>query len=104
MDVTGTHDGEWRRWGDVTGPWCLPDWEAVMERYDGVHVSVGGYIASCGLALGVGDAYTMLSAWTPDATFWLRDVAVERRLLGRWEGNTTSGVAGLLSGWKPTDE
>ena len=83
MDVTGTHDGEWRRWGDVTGPWCLPDWSAVMERYDGVHVSVGSYVASCGLALPVGDAYTMLSAWVPDATFWLRDVAVDRRLLGR---------------------
>ena len=59
MDVTGTHDGEWRRWGGVTGPWCLPDWEAVMERYDGVHVSVGGYVASCGLALGVGDAHAL---------------------------------------------
>ncbi len=101
MDVTGTHDGEWRRWGDVTGPWSLPDWEAVTERYDGVHVSVGGYVASCGLALRVGNAYTMLSAWIPDATFWLRDVAVDRRLLGRWEGDPTSGTAELLSGWIP---
>jgi hypothetical protein len=103
MDVTGTHDGEWRRWGDVAGPWCLPDWSAVVERYDGVHVSVGGYVASCGLALRVGDAYTMLSAWIPDATFWLRDVAVDRRLLGRWDGNPTSGAAELLSGWIPID-
>jgi hypothetical protein len=28
-DVTGTHDGEWRYWGGVPGPWRLPDWERV---------------------------------------------------------------------------
>jgi hypothetical protein len=53
-DVTGTHDGEWRYWGGVPGPWRLPDWELVMEHYDGVHVTIGGYLASCGLALPVG--------------------------------------------------
>lgn len=39
-DVTGTHDGEWRYWGGMPGPWRLPDWERVMEHYDGVHVSI----------------------------------------------------------------
>ncbi|MBO8192223.1 hypothetical protein ITI46_11175 [Streptomyces oryzae] len=86
-DVSGTHDGEWRNWGDVDGPWYLPDWEAVAERYDGVHVTVGGCLASCGLAQPVHDGYTMLAGWVPDATVWLRDVATAHRRLGVWRGD-----------------
>jgi hypothetical protein len=86
-DVTGTHDGEWRYWGGVPGPWRLPDWELVMEHYDGVHVTVGGFLASCGLALPVGDGYTMLVGWIPGAALWLRDMAILSRPLGRWHGH-----------------
>ncbi len=86
-DVTGTHDGEWRDWGGVPGPWRLPSWELVMEHYDGVHVTIGGYVAACGLALPVGDAYTMLVGWIPGATLWVRDVAAASRPLGRWHGH-----------------
>ena len=86
-DVTGTHDGEWRDWGGVPGPWCLPDWEQVMEDFDGVHVTIGGYVSTCGLALPIGDAFTMLSGWIPDATLWLHDVATDRRKLGTWVGH-----------------
>ncbi len=86
-DVTGTHDGEWRYWGGVPGPWRLPDWELVMEHYDGVHVTVGGFVDSCGLALPVGDGYTMLAGWIPGATLWLRDMAAVSRPLGRWHGH-----------------
>lgn len=86
-DVTATHDGEWRYWGGVDGPWFLPDWELVMQDYDGVHVSIGGYLASCGLATPVPGGYTMLSGWIPDATVWLRDVDRSRRQVGTWRGN-----------------
>lgn len=89
-DVTGTHDGEWRYWGGVPGPWLLPDWELVMEHYDGVHVTVGGYLASCGLALPVGEGYTMLAGWIPGATLWLRDLTNASRPLGRWHGDPQS--------------
>lgn len=100
-DATGTHDGEWRDWGGVAGPWLLPDWEEVMAHYDGVHVSAGAFVASCGLALPVGDAYTMLAGWVPDATLWLRDVAVARRLLGRWHGWPTASVEEVMATWTP---
>jgi hypothetical protein len=90
-DVTGTHDGEWRYWGGVPGPWLLPDWELVMEHYDGVHVTIGGYLAACGLALPVGDGYTMLAGWIPGATLWLRDLATVSRPLGRWHGHPQQG-------------
>jgi hypothetical protein len=86
-DVTGTHDGEWRWWGGVPGPWRLPDWERVMEHYDGVHVTIGGYLASCGLALPAAGGYTMLTGWIPGATVWLRDMATAAHPLGRWHGH-----------------
>jgi hypothetical protein len=86
-DVTGTHDGEWRYWAGAPGPWQLPDWERVMEHYDGVHVTTGGYLASCGLALPVPGGYTVLAGWIPGATLWLRDLTLVARPLGRWHGD-----------------
>ena len=108
-DVTGTHDGEWRDWGGVAGPWRLPDWERVMEQYDAVHVSVGGYVSSCGLALEVDNGYTMLAGWVPDSTLWLADMAVSANRLGTWSGDTPVQRTGLngtfdLEGWHPFTE
>ncbi|UNZ16099.1 hypothetical protein [Streptomyces sp. 891-h] len=102
-DVSGTHDGEWRDWGDVDGPWYLPDWEALAEHYDGVHVTVGGYLSSCGLAQPVHDGYTMLAGWVPDATVWVRDVATGDRLLGLWRGDPQDcgEWEERLAGWDP---
>lgn len=101
-DVTGTHDGEWRYWGGVPGPWRLPDWELVMEHYDGVHVTIGGYLASCGLALPVGDGYTMLAGWIPGATLWMRDLAAVSRPLGRWHGHPQYlDWDGIRNNWTP---
>lgn len=91
-DVTGTHDGEWRYWGGVPGPWRLPDWEQVMDHYDGVHVSTGAAVASCGVASSVADGFTMLAAWTPGATLWLRDMVIATHRLGRWNGGPQSGT------------
>jgi len=87
LDVTGTHDGEWRARSGLPGPWRLPDWEQVMEHYDGVHLTIGGYLACGGLALPAAGGYTMLTGWIPDATIWLRDVTTEPRSLGCWYGD-----------------
>jgi hypothetical protein len=86
-DVTGTHAGEWGADGGPAGPWRLPDWERVMEHYDGVHLTIGGYLACGGLALPAAGGYTMLAGWIPDATIWLRDVVAGHRCLGRWFGD-----------------
>lgn len=105
-DVTGTHDGEWRAWSGVPGPWRLPDWELVMDDYDGVHVTIGGYVSTCGLALPVGDAFTMLSGWIPDSTLWLRDVSPDKRELGTWKGHPhgVNGWDDVLSHWTPQED
>jgi hypothetical protein len=65
--------GEWLRWTDRSGPWLLPDWKAIAKNYDGVHVSVGGYLSTSYQALPIGDHFTILSGWHPDSTSWLGD-------------------------------
>ncbi|MFL0393821.1 hypothetical protein [Streptomyces albus] len=102
-EVTSSHDGEWRDWGDVDGPWYLPDWAAVAGHYDGVHVTVGGFLATCGLAQPVGDGHTMLAGWVPDATLWLRDVVTDHRPLGVWRGDPDDcgEWEEILAGWWP---
>jgi hypothetical protein len=84
MDVTGTHDGEWRYWGGVRGPWLLPDWAKVADDYSGIHVTIGGYLSTSGRALAVGTGYTMLAGWVPDGTVWLADTSTRTVHLGEW--------------------
>lgn len=73
---------EWERWTGRDGPWIKPDWPAVAQDWDGVHVSVGGYLTTAGTA--VGD--TLLAGWDADQTLWLRDVFTDARPLTAWHG------------------
>jgi hypothetical protein len=58
----------------------MPDWPAVAEDWDAVHLSVAGYLTTAGRALAVDEGTaTVLAGWPPDATFWLADVL---RVLG----------------------
>lgn len=106
LDVTGTHDGEWRSRSGLPGPWRLPDWEQVMEHYDGVHLTIGGYVACTGLALPAAGGYTMLAGWIPDATIWLRDISIGNRRLGRWHGDPQSSGSwdDLRDAWTPGEQ
>jgi hypothetical protein len=105
MDATGTHDGEWRYWGGVRGPWLLPDWNRVSEDYDGIHVTIGGYVTSSGRALPVGDSYTMLAGWVPDGTQWLADTSIQSVELGTWNFSEHGAFHFYdddpLEGWTP---
>jgi hypothetical protein len=64
----------------VRGHHLVPDWRSVADRYDGVHLSWAGFIASegCIVDLGEGDV-TMLRYWFSERTLWLADVFGEPR-------------------------
>lgn len=79
----------WDRWaGAKPGRrWILPDWPAVAGDWDGVHVSVAGYLSTAGSAIGAGAAGdTLLAGWDADQTLWLRDVFADVGPLTTWHG------------------
>ncbi|MEO6500774.1 MAG: hypothetical protein ABIQ09_02555 [Jatrophihabitantaceae bacterium] len=76
LEVTATAKrGDWWRTTGRDGSWMMPDWPAVAEDWDAVHLSVAGYLTTAGRALPVdSDTATVLAGWPPDATFWLADI------------------------------
>lgn len=86
LDVTMSRLGDWRRWTGRDGPFYLPDWSAVAERFDGVHVTVGGYLATRSVPVSVADGSSVLAGWDPDTTFWLHDVTEMAECVGEWDG------------------
>lgn len=73
LEVTHSRRHDWWRTTGVEGRWLIPDWTAVAQDVDAVHVSVRGYLRTAGLPLRAGDGWTLLAGWEPDATWWLTD-------------------------------
>lgn len=96
MDVSQSRRHDWWRVTRWTGAWLIPDFAAIGQDYDAVHLSVAGYLATAGRALPVGDACTLLAGWDPDQTYWLNDILA----LG---GPATTWVEsdGRPPGWLP---
>ena len=86
-DVTASRRHDWGRWTGREGRWILPDWRSVAAQWDGVHVSVAGYLSTAGMAVDTTDgAATLLAGWDADQTLWLRDVFSGTRQLTTWHG------------------
>jgi hypothetical protein len=86
VDVTMSRLGDWRTWTGKEGPFYLPDWRVVAEHFDGVHVTVAGYLTTRSVPVPVADGYSVLAGWDPDATLWLRDEFEAIEPVGEWEG------------------
>lgn len=71
--ATATYRHTWA-WTGWDGEWIQPDWPAVARDWDGVHLTIAGYLATAGRALPAGPARTLLAGWNPDETYWLADV------------------------------
>jgi hypothetical protein len=93
LDVSLSRRHDWYRTTGETGTWLIPDWQAVAADFDGVHLSVMGYLATAGRALRVGAdvgaesvaaPMTVLAGWDPDRTFWLTDVLTEAHPSADW--------------------
>lgn len=77
----------------VTWLWAIPDWQAVARDYDGVHLTVAGYLRTSGSALDAAGMKTMLAGWAPAETWWLTDVLEPA-------GETTMWTAAGQAGWQ----
>jgi hypothetical protein len=57
------------------GAHLVPDWAAVAEHYDGVHLSWAGFVTAEGYVTDLASSrVTMLRFWASERTLWLRDV------------------------------
>jgi hypothetical protein len=85
-EVTLSRRHDWWRWTGWEGRWLIPDWAAVADSYDAVHLSVVGHLQASYRALPVaGGACTCIAGWDPDETIWLTDVLARTELAARWE-------------------
>ncbi|WP_350270532.1 hypothetical protein AAFP32_02645 [Brevibacterium sp. CBA3109] len=93
LDVTAQRRYVWSETTGRKGRWVIPDWPRVAEEFDGVHVSLAGYLRTAGSVVEVGDhslvetspslptigntddaTVSLMAGWHPDMTFWLNDV------------------------------
>lgn len=71
--ATATYRHTWA-WTGWDGEWRVPHWAAVARDWDGVHLTVAGYLTTAGRALPIATARTLLAGWNPDETYWLAEV------------------------------
>lgn len=64
---------DWERISRIAGPWIVPDWSLFSEDWDGLYVSIDGFLSSDGLAQQVESGYTMLAGAVPWQTLWFSD-------------------------------
>lgn len=93
LDVTAQRRNVWFEATGRKGRWVIPDWVRVAEEFDGVHVSLAGYLRTAGSVVEVGDrnlveaspslptigntddtTASLMGGWDPDTTYWLNDV------------------------------
>lgn len=76
LDVSASMRGCWyRTTGLADTRWVMPDWAAVAQEYDAVHLQVGAYLAASGTAIEVEPGvHSVIAGWAPGDTFWLTDV------------------------------
>ncbi|PRB69412.1 hypothetical protein [Arthrobacter sp. MYb213] len=74
VEVTAHKRHDWYRTTGRDGAWMMPDWLAVAQDYDGVHLSIAGYLALAGECLEVDEKFaTVIAGWDPDKTYWFTD-------------------------------
>lgn len=74
LEVTAEKRHDWHLTTGRSGRWVIPNWQLVAESYTGVHLTVAGYLAAAGTAIGVDDeTASVIAGWSPDATYWLTD-------------------------------
>lgn len=104
LDVTWSRRHDWYRVTGRVGPWRIPDWAAVSREWDGVHLSVAGYLHTATRALDLGDgSATLLAGWDPDQTWWLTGIlTADLDSPSRWHATSDTSDASDWN-WQPSN-
>lgn len=90
LEVTASRAENWRLAVGAHGRLVIPDWAAVAQHHDAVHLSAVGYLRAAGRALTVdlpdGAATTVLAGFSPDETWWLTDRLTPTGPISTWAG------------------
>lgn len=78
LEVSATMRRNWFETTGRDGLWVQPNWQAVAEDYDAVHLGIGAYLAGAGEIIEVDTRNaSVIAGWNPDETYWFTD-AVQR--------------------------
>ncbi|MGC8481899.1 MAG: hypothetical protein ACP5PJ_10150 [Acidimicrobiales bacterium] len=85
LDVTRARGNDWSRATGLNRQWLVPNWEKISSTIDGVHLSLGGYLALAGVPIEINPGVTSLIAgWNPDETYWLTGLASAHGPITTW--------------------
>jgi len=85
MEVTASRRHDWFRAAGAMGSLLMPDWRAVADDFDGVHLTTWGYLTCAGRALAIEDAWAVMAGLCPEETYWLADDLFVAAEPARWE-------------------
>lgn len=73
LEVSHEKRHDWFHATGRVGRWIIPDWAAVAEEADGVHLTAAAYLQGAGTVIPVdGDEIaSVIAGWNPDETYWL---------------------------------
>ncbi|GAA5028643.1 hypothetical protein ACFQRL_06620 [Microbacterium fluvii] len=72
LQATASRRHDWYRATGRDGGWLLPDWGAVAQEWDAVHLTAWAYLTAAGRAIEVDDGWaSVIAGWGPDQTYWL---------------------------------
>ena len=70
--ATLPRDGDERDFATDMDRWLTPNWAAVAEDWDGVHLTLGGLLTAGKVRCASGAGWSMLRFWDIEQTMWLR--------------------------------
>ncbi len=73
VNAAGDRARDWTELTSARGPWLEPDFAAAKREWAGIHVSIGAFVDAAYCPIPVGDNFSVLVGWDPDATVWLSD-------------------------------
>ncbi|WP_182354984.1 hypothetical protein [Flaviflexus huanghaiensis] len=83
LDVTAEVRQDWYRTTGRAGPWIIPNWRDVGRDWDGVKLTVAGYLTLAGTLIPTRQGASVIAGWNPGHTYWLTDVEILDRQ--RWK-------------------